>query len=78
MIQQNNPGFSLPRKRPSGRAAGLSKTPGFFSCITVAAIIVDVGDNDPGRAIVVARGDKAVDDILKLAALDRQLPVFLQ
>jgi hypothetical protein len=43
----------------------------------LAAIIVDVGDNDPGRAIVVARGDKAVDDILKLAALDRQLPVFL-
>lgn len=43
----------------------------------LAAIIVDVGDNDPGRAIVVARGDKAVDNILKLAALDRQLPVFL-
>jgi hypothetical protein len=35
VIQQNNPGFSFPRKHVSSEAAGLLKTPGFFRCITV-------------------------------------------
>jgi hypothetical protein len=42
-----------------------------------ATIIVDVGDDDPGHAIVVAWGHQAGDDIPKLAALDRQLAAFL-
>src|SRR5262245_3782945 len=42
-----------------------------------AAVVVDGGDDDPGRAIVVTRCDKAVDDILELAALDRQFAALL-